>query len=36
MGSAGRDYVAREHNFDHLGEVLNAVIEGRLATNRRD
>jgi len=35
MGSAGRDYVAREHNFEHLGETLNAVIEGRLPTNRR-
>ena len=33
MGAAGRSYVAREHNFDHLGETLNAVIEGRLSTN---
>jgi len=28
MGSAGREYVDREHNFQHLGETLNAVIEG--------
>lgn len=35
MGSAGRSYVAREHNFEHLGETLNAVIEGRLPTNQR-
>lgn len=33
MGSAGRSYVAREHNVEHLGETLNAVIEGRLPTN---
>jgi glycosyltransferase involved in cell wall biosynthesis len=32
MGSAGRDYVAREHNLERLGETLNAVIEGRLPT----
>jgi glycosyltransferase involved in cell wall biosynthesis len=35
MGSAGRSYVAREHNFEHLGETLNAVIEGRLPTDPR-
>jgi len=29
MGSAGREYVDREHNFEHLGETLHAVIEGR-------
>jgi glycosyltransferase involved in cell wall biosynthesis len=34
MGAAGRSYVAREHNLEHLGETLNAVIEGRLSTNR--
>ena len=34
MGSAGRNYVAREHNFEHLGEALNAVIEGRLSASR--
>jgi glycosyltransferase involved in cell wall biosynthesis len=34
MGSAGRSYVAREHNFEYLGETLNGVIEGRLPTNR--
>jgi len=30
MGSAGRDYVTREHNVARLGETLNAVVEGRL------
>ena len=30
MGSAGRAYVTREHNIEHLGETLLAVIEGRL------
>ena len=35
MGSAGRSYVAREHNFERLGETLNAVVEGRLPTNQR-
>jgi glycosyltransferase involved in cell wall biosynthesis len=34
MGSAGRSYVAREHNLERLGETLAAVIEGRLLTNR--
>ena len=34
MGSAGRSYVARERNFEHLRETLNAVIEGRPRTNR--
>jgi len=29
MGAAGRAYVAREHNFEQLGETLNAVVEGR-------
>jgi glycosyltransferase involved in cell wall biosynthesis len=33
MGSAGRDYVAREHNFEHLGETLSAVIEGQIPAN---
>jgi glycosyltransferase involved in cell wall biosynthesis len=35
MGSAGRDYVAREHNFDHLGETLSALIEGRIPANHQ-
>jgi glycosyltransferase involved in cell wall biosynthesis len=35
MGSAGRRFVTREHNFEFLGETLSAVIEGRLPTNRR-
>src|SRR5207237_8670162 len=35
MGSAGRKHVDREQNFAHLGETLNAVIEGRLPTDRR-
>jgi glycosyltransferase involved in cell wall biosynthesis len=30
MGSAGAAYVAREHDFEKLGETLEAVIEGRL------
>jgi glycosyltransferase involved in cell wall biosynthesis len=30
MGSAGRDYVAREHNLASLGETLHLVVEGRL------
>ncbi len=30
MGAAGRDYVAREHNIEHLGDVFAAVVEGRL------
>jgi glycosyltransferase involved in cell wall biosynthesis len=34
MGSAGRSYVTREHNFDHLGETFNAVIERRSSTNQ--
>jgi Glycosyl transferases group 1. len=34
MGSAGRSYVAREHNFEYLGETLSAVIEGRLPVDR--
>ena len=34
MGAAGRAYVAREHNFEELGETLNAVIEGRLPAGR--
>jgi glycosyltransferase involved in cell wall biosynthesis len=29
MGTAGREYVAREHNIVRLGEVLAAVIEDR-------
>jgi len=29
MGSAGRAYVAREHNIERLGERLAAVIERR-------
>ena len=34
MGSAGRTYVTREHNIEHLGETLLAVIEGRLPAGR--
>jgi glycosyltransferase involved in cell wall biosynthesis len=34
MGAAGRSYVAREHNFERLGETMTAVIEGRLPTDR--
>jgi glycosyltransferase involved in cell wall biosynthesis len=34
MGSAGRRYVDVEHNFEHLGETLSAVIEGRLRGDR--
>jgi glycosyltransferase involved in cell wall biosynthesis len=30
MGAAGLDYVRREHDFDRLGDTLNAVVEGRL------
>ena len=30
MGAAGRAYVDREHNFEHLGATLNDVVEGRL------
>jgi glycosyltransferase involved in cell wall biosynthesis len=30
MGAAGRDYVTREHNIEHLGETFAAVVEGRL------
>jgi glycosyltransferase involved in cell wall biosynthesis len=30
MGSAGRDYVTREHNLATLGETLHEVVEGRL------
>jgi glycosyltransferase involved in cell wall biosynthesis len=30
MGAAGRAYVAREHDYDRLGETLAAVVEGRL------
>jgi glycosyltransferase involved in cell wall biosynthesis len=29
MGAAGRDYVAREHNIERLGETFAAVVEGR-------
>ena len=29
MGSAGREYVDREHNVKNLGATLNAVVEGR-------
>ena len=34
MGSAGRDYVAREHNVTNLGETLHLVVEGRLPAGR--
>ena len=30
MGTAGRDYVNREHNLASLGETLHLVVEGRL------
>jgi glycosyltransferase involved in cell wall biosynthesis len=30
MGEAGRAYVDREHNFEHLGETLDGVVRGRL------
>ena len=30
MGAAGRAYVTREHNIEHLGETFAAVVEGRL------
>jgi len=33
MGAAGRGYVAREHNIEHLGETFAAVVEGRLAAD---
>jgi glycosyltransferase involved in cell wall biosynthesis len=33
MGSAGRDYVTREHNLATLGETLHQVVEGRLPAN---
>ncbi|MGD0862579.1 MAG: glycosyltransferase family 4 protein [Candidatus Limnocylindrales bacterium] len=29
MGAAGRAYVVREHNMEHLGEAFAAVVEGR-------
>ncbi len=29
MGAAGREYVVREHNMAHLGEVLAEVVAGR-------
>jgi glycosyltransferase involved in cell wall biosynthesis len=32
MGSAGRDYVTREHNLAILGETLDLVVGGRLPT----
>ena len=35
MGSAGRSFVTREHNFERLGATLEAVIEGQRPTNRR-
>ncbi len=34
MGDAGREYVAREHNFERLGALLNDVVEGRLPADR--
>lgn len=30
MGTAGRDYVSREHNIVDLGETLDAVVRGEL------
>lgn len=33
MGTAGRSYVAREHNFEHLGLTLHSVIEERRLAN---
>ena len=34
MGSAGREYVTREHNVARLGETLHLVVEGRLPSAR--
>ena len=34
MGSAGRDYVTREHNLASLGETLHHVVEGRFPAAR--
>jgi hypothetical protein len=28
MGTAGREYVAREHDLERLGEVLGTVVAG--------
>jgi glycosyltransferase involved in cell wall biosynthesis len=36
MGSAGRSYVAREHNLERLGDAFAAVIEGRAPSDRGD
>jgi glycosyltransferase involved in cell wall biosynthesis len=34
MGTAGRGYVAREHNMERLGEALEAIISGAYAGKR--
>lgn len=35
MGSAGRSYVDLKHNFKHLGETLNGVIERQSSGSHR-